>query len=130
MSVAYERDYILRLARQIAMFVARLFGLKEKGELLEAEQAVLAAYGELFGIDRRFVAMMRPEHIVQSLGSDRAALFAALMAEEAEIRALRGDAHTAALVAQQALAILDAAGSCDERLRIRLSESARGGIVG
>jgi hypothetical protein len=130
MSVAVERDYILRLARQIALFVARLFGLKEKGELLEAEEAVLAAYGELFGIDRRFVPMMRPEHIVQSLGRERAALFAALMAEEAEIRALRGDAQTAALVAQQAIAILDSAESRDERLGLRLRESARGGIIG
>jgi hypothetical protein len=130
MSVAVERDYILRLARQIALFAARLFGLKENGELEQAEQAILAAYGELFGIDRRFVPMMRPEHIVQSLGRDRAALFASLLAEEAELRALRGDAHTAALVAQQALGVLDSAESIDERLRLRLTESARGGIVG
>jgi hypothetical protein len=129
-SVAYEKDYILRIARQLALFAARLLRLKEEGELEKAEQAILAAYGELFGIDRRFVPMMRPEHIVQSLGPERAQLFVGLIAEEAELRAMRGDAHTAALVAQQGLSILDAADSADERLRLRLVETARGGIVG
>jgi len=52
------------------------------------------------------------------------------MAEEAELRAMRGDAQTAALVAQQALALLDAVGWADDRIRTRLRESSRGGIVG
>jgi hypothetical protein len=129
-SVAQEKDYILRIARQLALFAARLLRLKEQGELQQAEQAVLAAYADLFGIDRRFVPMMRPEHVVQSLGRERTGLFAALMAEEAELRAMRGDAQTGALVAQQALAILESAESPDERLRVRLEEAARGGMVG
>jgi hypothetical protein len=129
-SDALERDYVLRIVRQLALFLARLFKLKEQGELDSAQELLLSAYGDMFGIDRRFVGYMRPEQLAQALGPERAALFAELMAEEADLRALRGDAQTAALVAQQALLLLDAAKSGDARLRARLGESARGGIVG
>ena len=130
MSDALERDYVLRIARQMALFLARLLKLREQGDLDAAQDLLLSAYADMFGIDRRFVGYMRPEHLAQSLGRERAALFAELMAEEAELRAMRGDAQTAALVAQQALVLLDAVGWEDDRLRTRLAESARGGIVG
>jgi len=129
-SDALERDYVLRIARQMALFLARLLKLREQGDLDAAQDLLLSAYADMFGIDRRFVGYMRPEHLAQSLGRERAALFAELMAEEAELRAMRGDAQTAALVAQQALVLLDAVGWEDDRLRTRLAESARGGIVG
>ena len=130
MSDALERDYVLRIARQMALFLARLLKLREQGDLDAAQDLLLSAYADMFGIDRRFVGYMRPEQLAQSLGRERAALFAELMAEEAELRAMRGDAQTAALVAQQALALLDAVGWADDRIRTRLRESSRGGIVG
>ena len=130
MSDAFDRDYVLRIARQMALFIARLLKLREQGDLDAAQDLLLSAYADMFGIDRRFVGYMRPEQLAQSLGRERAALFAELMAEEAELRAMRGDAQTAALVAQQALVLLDAVGWEDDRLRTRLAESARGGIVG
>ena len=130
MSDAFERDYILRIVRQMALFLARLLKLKEKNDLEAAQELLLSAYADLFGIDRRFVGYMRPEQIAHALGRERSAIFAELMAEEADLRAMRGDAHTAALVAQQALALLDAVGWSNDRLRSRLQESARGGIVG
>ena len=130
MSDAFDRDYVLRIARQMALFIARLLKLREQGDLDAAQDLLLSAYADMFGIDRRFVGYMRPQQLAQSLGRERAALFAELMAEEAELRAMRGDAQTAALVAQQALALLDAVGWEDDRLRTRLAESARGGIVG
>jgi len=129
-SDAFDRDYVLRIARQMALFIARLLKLREQGDLDAAQDLLLSAYADMFGIDRRFVGYMRPEQLAQSLGRERAALFAELMAEEAELRAMRGDAQTAALVAQQALVLLDAVGWEDDRLRTRLAESARGGIVG
>jgi len=129
-SDAFERDYILRIVRQMALFLARLLKLKEKNDLDAAQELLLSAYADLFGIDRRFVSYMRPEQIAGALGRERSAIFAELMAEEADLRAMRGDAHTAALVAQQALALLDAVGWSNDRLRSRLQESARGGIVG
>jgi hypothetical protein len=129
-SDALERDYVLRIARQMALFVARLLKLKEKNDLEAAQDLLLSAYADMFGIDRRFVGYMRPEQLAQALGRERSAIFAELMAEEADLRAMRGDAQTAALVAQQALALLDTVGWPDERLRSRLRESARGGIVG
>jgi hypothetical protein len=129
-SDAIERDYVLRIIRQLALFIARLMKLKDKGDLDSAQELLLSAYGDMFGIDRRFVGYMPPEQLAGVLGRERAVLFAELMAEEADLRAMRGDAQTAALVAQQALALLDAAKSGDERLRTRLQESARGGIVG
>ena len=130
MSDAFDRDYVLRIARQMALFIARLLKLREQGDLDAVQDLLLSAYADMFGIDRRFVGYMRPEQLAQSLGRERAALFAELMAEEAELRAMRGDAQTAALVAQQALALLDAVGWADDRLRTRLRESSRGGIVG
>jgi len=129
-SDAFDRDYVLRIARQMALFIARLLKLREQGDLDAAQDLLLSAYADMFGIDRRFVGYMRPQQLARSLGRERAALFAELMAEEAELRAMRGDAQTAALVAQQALALLDAVGWEDDRLRTRLAESARGGIVG
>ena len=130
MSDAFDRDYVLRIARQMALFIARLLKLREQGDLDAAQDLLLSAYADMFGIDRRFVGYMRPQQLARSLGRERAALFAELMAEEAELRAMRGDAQTAALVAQQALVLLDAVGWEDDRLRTRLAESARGGIVG
>jgi len=119
-SDALERDYVLRIARQMALFIARLLKLKEQNDLDAAQDLLLSAYADMFGIDRRFVGYMRPEQLAQALGRERAALFAALMAEEAELRAMRGDAQAAALVAQQAIAVLDAAAWSDDRVRARL----------
>ena len=130
MSTAFEKDYILRIVRQLALFVARLLRDKENGHYEEAEDAVRVAYGEIFGIDHRILRLMRPEQLVESLGKERAGLFVELMAEEAELRALRGDAQTAALIAQQALGVVDAGGAADPRIRARLDECARGGVVG
>jgi hypothetical protein len=128
-SDAIERDYILRIMRQLALFIARLLKLKDQGDLDSAQELLLSAYGDLFGIDRRFVGYMPPGQLAGCSGASGPVLFAELMAE-ADLRALRGDAQTAALVAQRALSLLDAAKAGDERLRTRLQESARGGIVG
>src|SRR3954468_10568178 len=108
----------------MALFIARLLKLKEQNDLDAAQDLLLSAYADMFGIDRRFVGYMRPEQLAQALGRDRAALFAALLAGAAALRAVRGDAQSAALVAQQALAVLDAVGWTDDRLRARLGESA------
>ncbi|MFL5445689.1 MAG: hypothetical protein ACJ78W_14345, partial [Myxococcales bacterium] len=92
MSDAIERDYVLRIIRQLALFIARLMKLKDDGDLDSAQELLLSAYGDMFGIDRRFVGYMRPDQLAGVLGRERTALFAELMAEEADLRAMRGDA--------------------------------------
>ena len=95
----------------------------EGGAAAGAQRAAEMAYGELFGIDRRFLQFLTPAMLADRLGHPRVAqAFCELMAEEADLRKLQGDPVTASVLAQQALALLDEAHVPEEGLRLKLRD--------
>ncbi len=92
MAAEQERDYILRVARQIAMIVVRLMGLKERGDLPTATQTLEEGYELLLGAHRRWLRGADPATVAQILGSAVAATaFARLELEEGELLELAGN---------------------------------------
>jgi len=47
----YERDYIMKMVEAFSRMIARIMGLKEKGELNKAEALILEAYDTILKID-------------------------------------------------------------------------------
>ena len=50
-SAMYEKDYIMRMVEAFSRMIARIMGLREKGELDEAEALILEAYDTILKID-------------------------------------------------------------------------------
>ena len=123
MSGYVERDYVLRLVQKAALLLARILRLRGERHDGDALRAAEMAYGELFGIDRRFLQFLTPAMLADRLGHPRVAqAFCELMAEEADLRKLQGDPVTASVLAQQALALLDEAHVPEEGLRLKLRD--------
>jgi hypothetical protein len=47
----YEKDYIMKMVEAFSRMIARIMGLKEKGELNKAEALILEAYDTILKID-------------------------------------------------------------------------------
>lgn len=47
----YEKDYIMRMVEAFSRMIARIMGLREKGELNQAEALILEAYDTILKID-------------------------------------------------------------------------------
>ena len=95
-----DRDWLLRQLKQLLEFVRRLLArVRELRDAQEPQQALDelgAAYRELFGLEARYLPMMTPEAVRQSLGSKaREGLLAELLRAEAELRGARGEAGLA-----------------------------------
>jgi hypothetical protein len=63
----YSRDYILKLVQQLAQVLARVTGLKEKGEPDKAAAVINEAYKELLGLDRSYVAGLETSTMIPAL---------------------------------------------------------------
>ena len=90
-----EDDYLLRLIRQLAVFVRRCLNLKGEGRLVEAQQALDDAWMQLLGLPRHVAATVDVASLARILGTaERAQVAADLLDLEA---ALLGADHAAAL---------------------------------
>jgi hypothetical protein len=106
--LSFEKDFILRLVAQIAAAIARVLQLKQEKKYDQAEKEIGEAYFELFGIDPRLLPLVQPQALLQSLGHPtRVTAFCGLMAEQADLLALRGDRRGASSLARRALELLE-----------------------
>ncbi len=124
MASAFERDWIKRLAKQIAEALALMFKLKDRGEYAQALGALHGSYPSLFGLEPGPLRFMSPEEVGDLLG-DTAKLvtLARLLEEEADLHEQLSDPLRAQTERQRAIALyLEAAsrGGLDSESAARL----------
>jgi hypothetical protein len=99
-----ERDYLMRLIQQLTNALARIMRAKEQEKYDEAQEAIDAAYGELFGLNATLVSMMAAESLAQLLGDpEKIKAMARLFEEEADLWQVKDDVAQAAVKYQRAL---------------------------
>lgn len=95
--MGFEQDYILRLARQLAMMVARIVGLGRKGKIDEALAEAEQAYGDLLGLPPGLIDRIDAATLARLLGAtEKCRAVADLLEAEAGILDAKGDQARAA----------------------------------
>jgi hypothetical protein len=106
----FEKDWIQRVLRQLAIFFARLLRLKEAGEYGRALQELRGAYGELLGLPWDVLGAVDAPTAAALLGDpERVKVLARLVAEEADLLALGGDPVAAEQASAEARRLHEAA---------------------
>jgi len=119
--MALADQLLARMEKDLAALLASARELMQRRQFAEASRLLGDGYRQLFGLDRRFLQMMRPEEVAPILGQpQRLRAFAELMAEEADLLRLQNDVQSAAATAGWTARILDAARLRDEVLLARL----------
>jgi hypothetical protein len=105
MSIA-ERDYIIRLIARFAEALARMVRHREQGELSEALAVAKETADGIFGPLATALDELAPAGVVLMLhDADKAAIYAALGAERAEVAEAMGRGRAAAAGRRRALEI-------------------------
>ncbi len=108
--MSIERDLLARMQQKLAATLAQVRPFLERRQFPEASRLLGDSYHALFGLDRRFLQMMKPPQVVTVLGSlAKVRAFAELMAEEAELLRLQGDAPSAVATARWTAQIIESA---------------------
>src|SRR5438105_1217747 len=106
--MSVEQDLLARMLRELNVLLAAVRGLVDRRQFAEASQRLGDAYRTLFGLDRRFLQMMQPAQVSAILvRHEKLRAFAQLMAEEANLLRLQGDASSAAATARWAVQIIE-----------------------
>ncbi len=99
--MSIERDLLARMQQKLTATLAQVRTLLERRQFADASRLLGDSYNALFGLDRRFLQMMKPPQVVTVLDSlEKVRAFAELMAEEAELLRLQGDAPSAVATAR------------------------------
>lgn len=99
-----DKDYILRMIQQIAMMVGRLITRKKEGDLAGALQETHGAVGTLLGPMAEAAQRVDSATAAHMVGDpDVIAAWAGVVAEEADVWRLMGDAATADALERRAL---------------------------
>lgn len=99
-----EKDYILRMIQQVMQMVARLMGRKKDGDLQGALDEARAATGQLLGPMADVAPRVDSVTAGHMVGDpDVLAAWARVVAEEADVHRLMGDAAGAAARERRAL---------------------------
>ena len=93
----FERDYILRLVKQLGALLAAILKLKKEEQFDAALEQLQGAFPSLFGIDYRTLVGFDSKSAAQLLvDSTRIKILAQLLEEEADIQRRRGDVELSA----------------------------------
>lgn len=87
-----REDFIERTIRQLAAAIARILGLRERGELAAAIAEADAALASVAGADPRFLDAVEPALVAARLEPIRVAAVGRLLAARAALEADTGDA--------------------------------------
>jgi hypothetical protein len=108
--MSIERDLLARMQQKLTATLAQVRTLLERRQFADASRLLGDSYYALFGLDRRFLQMMKPPQVVTVMGSlEKVRAFAELMAEEAELLRLQGDAPSAVATARWTAQIIESA---------------------
>lgn len=106
MAPIVEKDFIVRLIRQLAEVLARALGLARKGQFDEAVAVLESSCPALLGMDYAPLALVDSASAAAILREpERVKTFARLLATAAEIYELKGDAPAARSKWQHALEV-------------------------
>jgi len=106
MAPIVEKDFIVRLIRQLAELLARALGLARKGQFDEAISVLESSCPSLLGMDYAPLALVDSASAAGILREPaRVKTFARLLATAAEIYELKGDAAAARSKWQHALEV-------------------------
>lgn len=106
MSSILDRDFVMRLTREIARVLAALLGLRKAGRYDEAAAQLDEAFLSLFGVERRVAWMMSPEQLASLLNdAAKCSAMADLLVEEAALEEARGNLSGAQAAQQRAQAL-------------------------
>ena len=106
-----ERDYVMRLVKQIAELLAQAMGLKAKKKDQEAAEVLEAGCVDLFGIDRKTLAWSDSASAAQLLREPvKIRMFAQLMEHRAQFHEDAGEAADARSKFQHAYELYREAG--------------------
>src|ERR1041384_6777235 len=107
--MALQDELLARMEKDLAALLASARGLIQRRQFAEASKVLGDGYRQLFGLDRRFLQMMKPEDVAQLLAKPQKILgFARMMAEEAGLLRLQHDTESASATARWAVKILEA----------------------
>ena len=85
-------DYILRIVREFAQFVARVLRLRTEGKHQDAHEAIRQGYPTFLGVPKDIADARTPASLADVLGSkERSAAAVTLLDEEAAIYRAEGD---------------------------------------
>lgn len=107
MSIA-DRDFILRLIRQLAAALAIIVGKRSAGDLDGARRELERTRDTIFGPIASSLPMLDATAIASLLGEEKARVYARLMSVEADLCDDRGDAAAARTCRRRARAVLSA----------------------
>jgi hypothetical protein len=120
-AMTFQDQLLARMEQDLATLVASARALMQRRQFADASKLLGDGYRQLFGLDRRFLQMMRPEEVAQILGQpQKLRAFGELMAEEADLLRLQHDLQSAAATASWTARILESAKLRDEVLLARL----------
>jgi hypothetical protein len=66
----YRRDYFLKLVQQFTKVLEKLMGLKEKGDIQQAEQLIHEAYIGLFNLNRATLLNISDHQFIEKMKKD------------------------------------------------------------
>jgi tetratricopeptide (TPR) repeat protein len=102
----FQNDYLLRIIQQAAEAIARMLGLRDKGDYAAALRQADSAW-DLLGVPRELLEVADSASVAGFLRHpDSIRVAARLCAEEARLHELRGDSLTAFARYRRALELL------------------------
>lgn len=106
-----ERDFILRMIRQLALAIARIAGLRDSGKHEEALKLVRETQDALLGPLQSMLPRLDAASAVVMIGnSEKLEAHIRLLCEEASVHMAMGDKNKAQAILKRAIALGKAAG--------------------
>lgn len=100
---ALQSDYLQRIIEEVARAIAAAVGLRQRGELEQAQSVLADGASEALGMDFRILSRMDVSSVASLLGTpERMALLADILAESARIAAGAGKPGDAERLARRA----------------------------
>jgi hypothetical protein len=88
----FERDYLKRHLKQLALFLARVLGLQKQGRADEARQELARATSELIGMEPDVLDGLEPSLVARLLASpERLRVYAEIVRASAGLKRFLGD---------------------------------------
>jgi hypothetical protein len=123
-----ERDYVMRLVKQVAELIARALKLASAAKPEEALATLRAACGQALGMEYEVLSMLDARSAIELLGQpERALAFIQLLEAMGDVDARSGESLRALTRYQHALELAEVLGNSEviDRLGAKLSLRTR-----
>jgi hypothetical protein len=123
-----ERDYVMRLVKQVAELIARALKLASAAKPEEALATLRAACGQALGMEYEVLSMLDARSAIELLGQpERALAFIQLLEVMGDVDARSGESLRALTRYQHALELAEVLGNSEviDRLGAKLSLRTR-----